>query len=82
MYLWTYITVSLILLVPVFITFWILNRSQPQPLLAFLLALPFFYRGYMERKYIKETKRHKASFISAFILLFISIIFLVLMLLL
>lgn len=76
-----YIIISLILLTPVLLAIWLLDRSQPQPLLALLLALPFFYRGYMEWKYVKETKRHKVSFILAFILLFFTVLLLVLRLL-
>ncbi len=65
-----YIIISLILLTPVLLAIWLLDRSQPQLLIALLLAIPFFYRGYMEWKYVKETKRHRVSFILAFTLLF------------
>jgi hypothetical protein len=76
-----YIIISLILLTPVLLAIWLLDRSQPQPLLALLLAIPFFYRGYMEWRYVNETKRHKVSFILAFILLFFMVLLLVLRLL-
>ncbi|WP_441295361.1 DUF4181 domain-containing protein [Paenibacillus sp. HGF5] len=65
-----YIIISLILLTPVLLAIWLLDRSQPQLLIALLLAIPFFYRGYMEWKYVKETKRHRVSFMLAFTLLF------------
>lgn len=36
------IVISLILLTPALLVIWLLDRSQPQPLIALLLAIPFF----------------------------------------
>lgn len=73
-----YNLISWFLLIPVILAIWLVDRSQPQPLLALLFALPFFYRGYMELKYVKETKRYKVSFSLAFVLIFFTIVLLLL----
>lgn len=73
-----FIWMSVFLFLPLIATIWLLDRGKPQPLYALLLALLFFYRGYMELTYIKESRRHKVSFIVGFILLGFAVLLLIL----
>ncbi|MGG1877088.1 DUF4181 domain-containing protein [Paenibacillus cisolokensis] len=69
-----FVGVSMLLILPGITAIWFLDLSEPQPLLALLLAVPYFYRGYMEFTHIKESNRHKVSFILAFYFLGVTIV--------
>lgn len=68
-YKW-YLLGSWIVVIPIIVAIWTLNRSQPQPLYLSLVTFSFCFRAYMEWKYIRETKRHIVSIILAAISLF------------
>ncbi|WP_307719750.1 DUF4181 domain-containing protein [Paenibacillus lautus] len=63
-YKW-YLLGSWALLLPILILVWTMDRSRPYPILPFLLSGIFCFRGYMEWKYIRETRRHQVSILLA-----------------
>lgn len=69
-----YTWISWILIAPLLAAFWFLDLNEPQPLLALLMTIPCFYRGYMEFTYIHESRRHIVSFVSAFYFLAFAIL--------
>ncbi|MGG4106295.1 DUF4181 domain-containing protein [Paenibacillus lautus] len=63
-YKW-YLLGSWALLLPILILVWTMDRSRPYPIWPFLLSVIFCFRGYMEWKYIRETRQHQVSILLA-----------------
>ncbi|WP_106767330.1 DUF4181 domain-containing protein [Paenibacillus faecalis] len=63
-YRW-YLLGSWIIIIPMIVSIWTLDLEQSQPFILFLFMLAFIFRAYMEWRYIRETKRHIVSIISA-----------------
>lgn len=59
-YKW-YILGSIVFAIPVIVAIWTLDLTEPQPLFAFFLTLVFYFRAFMESKYIRETRRYLVS---------------------
>ena len=59
-YKW-YILGVVIFTIPVILAIWTLDLNEPQPLFPFFLTLFFYFRAFMESRYIRETRRHLVS---------------------
>lgn len=66
------------ILLPLLVATWLLDLKEPQPLLFALVTVASCFRGFMEWKYIHETKQHKVSMIQATISFFFTLILLLL----
>lgn len=60
-----YLIGTWIILIPLIALVWIIDRSTPYPFWPFLFALAFSFRGYMEWRYVRESRRHQVSMILA-----------------
>ena len=58
------------------ILLWLFYDILTLELFTMFFTLAFYYRAYMEWRYIRETKRHKVSFILVIYSLIVTVIFL------
>ena len=65
-----YLLGSWALLIPILILIWTMDRSRPNPIWPFLLSVIFCFRGYMEWKYMRESRHHQVSILLASVSLF------------